>query len=490
MRRLPRSPLFIVVEYVLALLLVGLTTGALHLFGSVLDVQIATVGYLVPVVISTLAWGLGPGIVAALAAFFAFNYFFIEPRFTLLVSRSQDLLVLVAFLAVAAVLNQLLGRIRSALSAAQQREHEAMRLYEFSTALAGRHTDQSIARTVAQYTLETFQADRVEVLVEASGDQSLSSVSLPPDRSTAPDRPPTAITPLLTARGLQGEIRVWLDRTAITPAEDRLLKTFATQGALALERSQLARSETRAQVAEESDRMKTALLSSVSHELRTPLAAIKAAVTSIRGGTIDRHSTAHDELLATIEEETDQLNALVGNLLDMSRIEAGVLQPQRKWNDLEEIVGAALARLKQAARHHHLEIAVPDDMPLIPVDFVQIQQVFTNLIGNGLKYAPEGTTIRIEARRRDRETVVARVINHGPPVPEEHLARIFDKFYRVTAAERVTGTGLGLSICKGIVEAHGGRIWAENLADGLAFNFTLPLHVKDMPPLKMVEREL
>jgi two-component system sensor histidine kinase KdpD len=490
MRRLPRSPLYILVEYVLALLLVGLTTGVLHLFGSVLDTQIATVGYLVPVVVSTLAWGLGPGIVAALAAFFAFNYFFIEPRFTLSVTRSQDLLVLAAFLAVAAVLNQLLGRTRAALSAAQQREHEAVRLYEFSTALAGQHTDQSIARTVAQYTLETFQADRVEVLVEASGDQAPFSVSLPPDRAANLDRPPTAITPLLTARGLRGEIRVWLDRQVIASAEDRLLKTFANQGALALERSRLAQSETRAQVAEESDRLKTALLSSVSHELRTPLAAIKAAVTSLRGGTIDHHSVAHDELLATIEEETDQLNMLVGHLLDMSRIEAGALKPQRGWNDLEEIVGAALARLKQAVQQHRLEIAIPDDVPLVPVDFVQMQQVFINLISNGIKYAPAGTTIRVEAKRHDRGTVLARVINHGPPVPEEHLERIFDKFYRVTTADRVTGTGLGLSICKGMIEAHGGRLWAQNLPDGLAFNFTLPLHVKDMPPLKNVLREM
>ncbi len=489
MRRLPRSPLFVLVEYVLALLLVGLTTGLLHLFGSVLDTQIATVGYLVPVVISTLAWGLGPGIVAAMAAFFAFNYFFIEPRFTLSVQRPQDWLVLAAFLAIAVLVSQLLGRTRSALSAAQQREHEAMRLYEFSTALARQHTDQSIARTVAQYALDTFQADQVEVLVEASGDQALSSVCLPPDRSAASDRPPTSVAPLLTAGGLQGEIRLWLDRAALLPAEDRLLRTFATQSALALERARLARSETRARVAEESDRLKTALLSSVSHELRTPLAAIKAAVTSLRSGAVERQSIARDELLATIEEETDQLNTLVGNLLDMSRIEAGVLKPQRSWNDLEEIVGAALARLKQAARHHRLEIAVPEDLPLIPVDFVQIQQVFINLIGNSLKYSPEGSVIHVEAAPRDPEVVVVRVINHGPPIPEQHLDRIFDKFYRVTAADRVTGTGLGLSICKGIVEAHGGRLWAENLADGLAFSFTLPLRAKDLPPLKTVARE-
>jgi two-component system sensor histidine kinase KdpD len=488
MRRWPHSPLFILIEYLLALLLVGLTTGLLHFLGDLLDTQIATVGYLLPVVASTLLWGLGPGVVGALAAFFAFNYFFIEPRFTLRVARPQDLLVLLAFLAVAVVLSQLLGRTRAALSAARQREREAVRLYEFSIALAGQHTDPSIARTVAQYALETFQADRVEMMVEASTDQPASNVCLPPERAAAPERPPTSVAPLLTARGLQGEIRVWLDRAALTSAEDRVLKTFATQSALALERSHLARSETRAQVAEESDRLKTALLSSVSHELRTPLAAIKAAVTSLRSGTVDRQSRARDELLATIEEEADQLNTLVGHLLDMSRIEAGVLKPQRAWNDLEEIIGAAAARLKQAARHHRLEINVPDDLPLIPVDFVQIQQVFTNLIGNGLKYAPEGSVIRVEAGLRDPDAAV-RVINHGPPVPDEHLDRIFDKFYRVTAAARVTGTGLGLSICKGIVEAHGGRIWAENLTDGLAFNFTLPLRVKDMPPPKNVTRD-
>jgi two-component system sensor histidine kinase KdpD len=489
MRRWPRSPLFTAVEYLLGLLLVGLTTGILHLFGSVLDTQIATVGYLLPVVASTFLWGLGPGIASALAAFFAFNYFFIEPRFTLAVQRPQDWLVLAAFLSSAVLLSQLLGRMRAALSAAQQREHEAMRLYEFSTALARQQTNRAVAQTLAQSVQESFQADRVAVLVEASDDLTATSVSVPVDQSSTPDRPPATIAPLLTARGLQGEIRVWLDRAELLPAEDRLLKTMATQAALALERSQLARSAARAQVAEESDHLKTALLSSVSHELRTPLAAIKAAVTSLRSGTVDRRSTARDELLATIDEETDQLNTLVGNLLDMSRIEAGVLKPQRAWNDLEEIIAAAVTRLKQTARHHRLEIVVPDDLPLIPVDFVQLQQVFINLIGNSLKYSPEGSSVRVEAQRRDPDMLAVRVINHGPLIPGEHLDRIFDKFYRVTATDRVTGTGLGLSICKGLIEAHGGRIWAENLADGLAFNFTLPLHVKDMPPLKNVIRE-
>ena len=489
MWRLPRSPLFIFAEYLLASLVIGLTTGALYVLGNWLDVQIVTVVYLLPVMIGTLLWGLGPGIFTAILAFLAFNYFFIPPQGTLLVYRPQDLLVLLIFLFVAVVLSQLLARTRTALAAAQAREHEAIHLYELSAALAGQADDRSIARTLAQYTLDAFQADRVEVTIEAYADHDAAGVVLPPDQAPASARSPLAIVPLLTARGLLGEIHLWADRAGLAPAEDRQLKIIANQGALALERSHLARSENRAKVAEESDRMKTVLLSSVSHELRTPLAAIKAAVTGLRGGTVDRNSAARDELLATIDEETDQLNTLVGNLLDMSRIEAGALKPERRWNDVEEIIGAALARLKQAVGTHRVQVIAPDDLPLAPVDFVQLQQVFTNLISNSLKYSPPGTTIRIEARPRDRNTLLVRVINQGPPVPEEHLERIFDKFYRVTASDRITGAGLGLSICKGIVEAHGGRIWAENLPDGLAFNFTLPLQSKDLPPLKAIEQE-
>jgi two-component system sensor histidine kinase KdpD len=243
---------------------------------------------------------------------------------------------------------------------------------------------------------------------------------------------------------------------------------------LALERAWLAQAESRARVLEESDQLKTAILSSVSHELRTPLSTIKAAASSLRSKEVGWDSPARTELVAAIDDEADHLNMLVGNLLDMSRIESGALKPRREWNILSEIVGSVLARMKHLSVEHKLKIDVPESLPLIPVDYVQMQQVFTNLISNSLKYAPANTTVSISARV-DRETVHVQVSNQGPQVPPEHLERIFDKFYRVTAADRVTGTGLGLSICKGIIEAHGGRIWAQNLRDGLAFNFTLPL---------------
>jgi two-component system sensor histidine kinase KdpD len=264
--------------------------------------------------------------------------------------------------------------------------------------------------------------------------------------------------------------------------EERLLHTFASQGAMALERVWLAQTETRAKVLEESDHLKSALLSSVSHELRTPLATIKAAVTSLRGGGMAWQSSAREDLLAVVDDETDHLNRLVGNLLDMSRIESGALKPQRQWNLISEIVSGVLARLKPTIENHKLEIDLPDDLPFVPVDYVQMEQVFDNLVSNSLKYAPVNTTIHISAHKQDDALMKIQVRNQGPPVPEEHLDRIFDKFYRVTAADRVTGTGLGLSICKGIIEAHGGRIWAENLPDGFSFNFTLPLTLDGAPP--------
>jgi two-component system sensor histidine kinase KdpD len=248
-----------------------------------------------------------------------------------------------------------------------------------------------------------------------------------------------------------------------------------------LERARLTEAETRARVLEESDRFKTSLLSSVSHELRTPLATIKAAVTGLSSQAVDWDSEARADLLLVIEEETDHLDRLVGNLLNMSRIEAGALKPARKWHPLEEIVSGVVYRIRQrdaarlAEQRHVLQIEIPDDLPLVPVDYIQMEQVFTNLLSNSLKYSPPGTTVKISARQTDDTTVWVQVCNQGPGVPEEHLERIFDKFYRVTAADRVTGAGLGLSICKGIIEAHGGRIWAENLPDGLAFNFTIPL---------------
>ena len=471
----------VALRYVFATLAIGLTTGLLYLWRSSLGTPLMALLYLLPVGLSAAFWGLGPGVLTAVWAFLAFNYFFIDPKFTLVVHRTEDSLVLMVFLVVAVVISQLVGRAQAGLAAARAREREATRLYELSTALAGLLDVQAIGRTLCEQVRSTFQADRVVLAATGGGAFPPFEVSLPHESAAVPAGV-NRIALLQSARGQLGELSLWRSSAPISASDDRLLRTFASQGALALERAWLAEAEQRAHVLEESDRLKSAILSSVSHELRTPLATIKAAATSLRSGEVAWESAARADLLGAIDDEADHLNRLVGNLLDMSRIEAGALRPSRQWNLLQEILAGVVERMRALTLAHQLEIDLPEDLPLVPVDYVQIDQVFTNLISNCLKYAPPHTLIRVVARPNGHGSLEVQVSNQGPPVPAQDLSRIFDKFYRITAADRVTGTGLGLSICKGIVEAHGGQIWAENLSVGLAFKFTLPLTWDGSPP--------
>jgi len=456
-------------QYLLAFVLIASITGIFFVLRDALDTTLLALLYLIPLGIITARWGLGPGITSAVVTFFTFNYFFIKPYYTFTVHRPTDVVILVVFLIVAVVISQLVGRAQAGLAAATAREREATQLYELSTALTGLHDDHAIAQILARQVQAVAEGEYVELNV--TGTQPFA-FHFP--ETNPPLHPSDLVVPIESARGTLGEIRLWRAEPAISSSERRLFQTFASQGALALERAWLAKAESRAQVLEESDQLKSAILSSVSHELRTPLSTIKAAASSLRGREVDWDSPARSELIAAIDDEADHLNLLVGNLLDMSRIESGALKPKREWNILSEIVGSVLARMKYLAGDHQIKVDVPENLPLVPVDYVQMEQVFTNLVSNSLKYAPAKTVVCIRAWVEE-ELISVQVSNQGPQVPTEDLGRIFDKFYRVTAADRVTGTGLGLSICKGIIEAHEGRIWAENLPDGLAFNFMLPL---------------
>jgi two-component system, OmpR family, sensor histidine kinase KdpD len=454
------------------LLAIGLILGITAIFfglRAVLDTTLIALLYLIPLGLITAFWGLGPGISCAVITFLTLNYFFIPPYYTFTVHRAADVVILLVFLVVAVVISQLVGRMQSGLVAANAREREATQLYELSVALTGLQNDRAIAKILAKQVQAVSHGEYVELNITGA---MPFSFHLP--ETLPPARPPEFTVLIQTTRGVLGEILLWRTSPDRSSEEVRLLETFASQGGLALERAWLAQAESRALVLEESDHLKSILLSSVSHELRTPLSTIKAAASSLRENEVSWDSPARAELIAAIDDEADHLNMLVGNLLDMSRIESGALRPKREWNILSEIVGTVLGRMKHSAEEHKLEVDVPESLPFVPVDFVQMQQVFTNLVSNSLKYAPVDTLIHIRASVED-ETILVQVGNQGPHVPPEDLERIFDKFYRITAADKVTGTGLGLSICKGIIEAHGGRIWAENVQDGLAFNFTLPL---------------
>lgn len=472
--------------FILAIAGIALITVPLFLLRAKLSTSTVALLYLLPVLISTTSWGLWPGVFSATIAFLAYNYFFLPPYHTFIVHRTEDIVALAIFLIVAVLISQLVARARTNLAAAVARESETTRLYELSLGLAGVNKLEEIAAVIAQKTMETVKASHLELGIEPIYEEPPFTLSLPANGISSSN--PDFVIPLETMRAFLGEIRLWLNGAPLQPSEERVLRTFAAQGALALERVALEHTETRARILEESDRLKSALLSSVSHEFRTPLATIKAATTSLLSDQIPWEAKARKELLTAMDEETDHLNYLVGNLLDMSRIEAGALKPNRQWNILAEIIDSVIVRMHRILDNYTLDIQIFDDLPLVPVDFTQMEQVFSNLFQNSAKYAPVGSTIRANASLSDPESLLIKITNQGPQVQQEHLDRIFDKFYRITAPEKVSGTGLGLSICRGIVEAHGGRIWAENVPEGFAFLISLPLTWEGTSP-PVVEAE-
>ena len=469
-----------VLRFILSLLCIFVTKLVLQPFQSYLKIQVIELIFLLPVMLCTVLWGLTPGILAGIAAFLAFNFFYIQPYNTFLVHQSQDLITLIIFLFVSVILSQFIGKAREGMQLARSREWEATKMYELISSLSGLKGADNIARDLAHHTLQTFQFRHVKIIIFRQEEDNL--IISAPNTNTNPEVTTyNKSWPLETARGLEGEIKVCYDREPLTTQETRLLIAFTSQAALALERVRLAKGENMVRILEESDRLKTSLLNSVSHEFRTPLAVIKASVSSLRSGLVNWNNNARQDLLATIEEETDQLNLLVGNLLDMSKIESNAMHPNIHWNAIDEIVIGVATKMRKQLSEHYLEMNFEEGFPLIPTDYVMISQVFTNLISNSIKYSPTSSKIMITIKK-DNEFAHIEVANEGPPVPEEHLERIFDKFYRVTEAERITGTGLGLSICKGIVEAHGGKIWAKNEDGQFVFHFSLPLTLNGALP--------
>ncbi|HLG69414.1 MAG TPA: ATP-binding protein, partial [Chloroflexota bacterium] len=252
--------------------------------------------------------------------------------------------------------------------------------------------------------------------------------------------------------------------------DSELLLAFANQLAIAVQRDALAEQETRARAIQESDRLKSALISSVSHELKTPLAAIKASVTSLSD---DGHSAdIRHELTDSINRETDRLTRLVSNLLDMSRLEAGAVHPRLELTSMADVVSDVLDRIEPVTRGRHIDLQLAEPLPPTWIDFVLVGQVLANLLDNAVRYSPPDARISVSAEVVNDQVRVT-VFNEGSHIPDAELDRLFDKFYRLGA--QTGGSGLGLAIARGIVEALGGRIWAENVGRrGVAFTFTLP----------------
>jgi len=319
-----------------------------------------------------------------------------------------------------------------------------------------------------------FVLDHNEMAVAVWSYQHAESAGRGTDTLSASD---ARYIPLKTSQGVVGVLGVKpKDSTSyLSPDQRRLLETFVSQAALAIERAQFAEQAQYTQLLQATDRLQTALLNSISHDLRTPLVSVTGALSSLAESGPAMDSEIRQSLIDTALEEAERMNRLIGNLLNMTRLEAGAMQVVKQPGDVQDAIGTALENLTGRLEDHQVLVQVPDNLPLIPMDFVLIVQVLANLIDNSLKYSPPNTPIDIRAWQAEREIYI-QVSDQGVGIPDGDLARIFDKFYRVQRPENISGTGLGLSISKGIIEAHQGRIWAENRpGGGTIISFTLPL---------------
>ena len=456
--------------------------------------------FLVGVLASAVAYGLAASLLACLVSVLAYNFFFLPPLYTFTIADPENVVALVVFAVVAVVASNLTARMRAQALSARQRARTTEDLYQFSRKLAGAATRDDVLWATAHQIAAMLRLRVVILLPDAAG-LSVQAGFPPEDQLDDADlaaahwawghnRPagrdadtlPGAkrlFLPMQTGRGAVGVLGIDRDEPGplLTPDQQRLLDALADQAALAVERVNLVRDVDRARLEAETDRLRSALLTSISHDLRTPLASILGAATSLRSEQAALDAAGREAMLRTIQEEAERLNRFIGNLLDMTRLESGPLQLAGGLADLSDVVGAVLRRAARVLDGHPVTVSLEPGLPMLAIDMVLFEQVLFNLLDNAAKYSPPGAAVQIGGRR-EGNTVAVRILDEGDGIPEADLARIFEKFYRVRGADRRrAGTGLGLAICKGFVEAMHGTITVENRADrsGAAFTIRLPI---------------
>ena len=456
--------------------------------------------FLTAVLASAVTYGLWPSLFVCLVSVLAYNFFFLPPLYTFTIADPENVVALVVFAVVAVIASNLTARVRSQAFAARQRATTTEELYLFSRKLAGAVNLEDLLWATA-YQIALMLKVRV-VLLLPEGESIAVRAGYPPEdsldaadlaaakwtwQSNRPagrgaDTLPGAkrlFLPMRTGRGPVGVVGLDNDRAGplLTPDQRRLLDALADQAALAIERISLAKDVDEARLTAETERLRSALLTSISHDLRTPLASILGSATSLKNYRRTLDDAAQDELIGTIQEESERLNRFIANLLDMTRLEAGAVRPRDDMIDLGDIVGSALERARKVLAKHRVMLDLGSDLPMLKLDPVLFEQVLFNLLDNAAKYAAAGTEVRLMARH-EGNSLRLRVMDEGPGIPPADLERIFDKFYRVQAADnRRVGIGLGLAICRGFVEAMGGTIVAGNREDRRGAVFTITFSV-------------
>ena len=493
----PHAPL---PRYLWGLALVFAATGLSALIAPYISPTNLIVVYLLAVVLAAFFLGRGPAILTSILGVAAFDYFFIPPFLTLAVSDTEYLLTFLGLLAVGLVISQLTAQVREQAESAQQREIQTVALYELGRDLTDTVGLEAVTQTAIAHVGQTFSR---EVAVFLPVDGALKIYATSSDLTVSDDEMAVAAwtfehgqpagrgtntlpeasmryQPLKTMRegvGVLGIKPPTPDRF-LTRDQLRTLDAFANQIALAIERARLAEQTRQTEMLEITDKLQNALLNSISHDLRTPLVSITGALSSLTNDQVTLDESARRSLIETAAEEADRLNRLVGNLLDMTRLESGAMHIKYEACDLQDLVGSSLEEVGSRLGDRSVLVDVPDSLPLVSMDFVLIERVLVNVIDNGLKYSPANSPIEIRVRMAGAFVEIT-VSDRGVGIPQEDLTRIFDKFYRVQRPGNVSGTGLGLAIGKGIVDAHGGFISAENrLGGGTVITIALPVEAQ------------
>ncbi|MGO9587109.1 MAG: ATP-binding protein [Limisphaerales bacterium] len=453
--------------------------------------------FLLAVVLLALKVGRGPVLFAGALSALAWNYFFLPPRFTFVIATVEDGILFGLYFVVAIVLGQLVARIRLQEEAERRREERATALYEMSRDLAeATSRDEVVWQLVAQIN-RSFNTPVAVVLptndkLFAHPDSSLAlsekELSVADwafrQRKAAgrfTDNLPGAEAlhlPLATERKVFGILAVGFPDKRLTLAQRDLLETFARQAALVLDRVELRTAAEQARLLAESEKFSRTLLNSISHELRTPLAASTSAASALAAA---KAATPEQQraLIGEIQEANARLNRVVGNLLDVARLESGQVRPRLDWHDARDLVQTTLRELQRELAAHPVKLDLPSAPLLVRLDFSLVQHALANLLLNAANHTPAGTPIEVSAQLANDQLVLS-VADRGPGIPSEWLPRIFDKFFRAPTAP-TGGSGLGLTIVKGFVEAHGGTITATNRPGGGAL-FTLNFPQPEKPP--------
>ena len=484
-------------QYAAGLMMIALVTAGSWWWRDYVEPVHIIMLYLLPVLLSAVWWGKGPSYVTALCSVLLFDFFFTLPVFSLTISDLRYLWSLPIFLLIAFIIGGQTEKLRVEAMLARQREKSTRALYAFSRDIAAVVDNNVIVRNLAEQAWQTLE--RPVAVFLPKGSDKLLLVAETGTEQTGIDASEMAVAiwayehsefagrctetlpgaqymyvPLTTSGNTVGVLGIHIQEKMLTPAQRRLIESWAGLAAIAVERVNLAEKAGQAALLVASDQLRTALFNSISHELRTPLASIIGAIS----GLLDNEGVYSDEdrkeLLETVNEGATRMDRLVANLLDTARLESGMMQLKKDWCDVEDITGIALRRVAECIEGRPLFIHIPQELPLVKADCVLLEQVLVNLLDNACKYSAKDGEIVITASQEETMVQVA-VADRGTGIPRQDLAQIFDKFYRVQQPKSVSGTGLGLSICKGIIEAHGGNIRAENRpGGGTIMTFAIP----------------